>query len=101
MKYVIEWKLRPGGSNAENEAAAERSLQIFSKWEPAAKFIEFVSRVDNGGGFAVVEADDPSQVMKDTSKFGSFLDFTVYPVIDIAESIAILQEANDYRSSIS
>ena len=68
MKYVVTWENR---SNATEETAA-RSLQVFSKWTPqeGSTFKEFLARVDGRGGFAVVETDDPTLVLRDTALFG-------------------------------
>ena len=54
MKYVITWQER-GNSTEEVQA---RSLAVFSRWSPdeGTTFLQFVSRIDGGGGFAVVPA---------------------------------------------
>ena len=99
MKYVVTWENRP---NATEESAA-RSLQVFAKWTPheGSTFKEFVSRVDGRGGFAVVDADDPSLVLRDTALFGAFFDFNVYPVLEIADATAIEMETVEHLRSIS
>ena len=99
MKYVVSWENR---SNATEESAA-RSLQVFGKWTPneGATFKEFLSRVDSRGGFAVVETDDPSLIMRDTALFGAFFDFSVYPVMEIADATAINMETVEHLASIS
>jgi hypothetical protein len=90
MKYVISWVNR---ANATEQTAA-RSLQVFSKWTPSegTDFKEFVQRVDGRGGYAVVETDDPALIVRDTALFGSFFDFTVEPVLEIADATAINME---------
>jgi hypothetical protein len=99
MKYVVTWENR---SNATEETAA-RSLQVFSKWTPqeGSTFKEFLARVDGRGGFAVVETDDPTLVLRDTALFGAFFDFSVYPVLEIADSTAIEMETVEHLRSIS
>ena len=99
MKYVVTWENR---SNATEETAA-RSLQVFSKWTPqeGSTFKEFLARIDGRGGFAVVETDDPTLVLRDTALFGAFFDFSVYPVLEIADSTAIEMETVDHQRSIS
>lgn len=99
MKYVVSWEPRPSAT----EETLARSLQVFTKWSPreGATFKEFVSRVDGQGGFAVVETDDPSLIMRDTAEFGSFFDFSVYPVLEIAEATVINTEAMEHLASIS
>ena len=99
MKYVVTWENR---SNTTEETAA-RSLQVFGKWAPheGSTFKEFLSRVDGRGGFAVVETDDPSLVLRDTALFGAFFDFSVYPVLEIADATAIEMETVEHLHSIS
>ena len=103
MKYVVTWKPRLGGSAAENEASAARVLELFSKWTPSsdATFHQFVLRVDGEGGFAVTEGDDPATAARDIAKFAPFLEYTIYPVLDVAEAAAILAEAVEWRKSIT
>jgi hypothetical protein len=103
MKYVISWKALQGGSAADNEAAAERGLQLFSKWSPAADatFHQFVQRLDGTGGLAVVETDNPQSILDGPSKFGTLFEFKVDPVIDIMESIPMANEGIEFRRSIS
>jgi Protein of unknown function (DUF3303) len=64
-------------------------------------FLQFVGCVDGRGGFAVVETDDPALIAGDTAIFGSFFDFTVYPVLDVEEGTRILGEAAEFRRSVS
>jgi len=103
MKYVVAWKPRFGGSAAENEAAAARLLEVFSKWTPASDVTihQFVLRVDGEGGFAVTEGDDPASGAREIAKFAPFLEYTVYPVLDIAEAAAIAAEGVEWRKSIT
>jgi hypothetical protein len=98
MKYVISWQPRPNAT----EEIAERSLQVFGKWSPAegARFLQFLGRIDLYGGFAVVEADDPALVARETAIFSPFFDFTVYPVLDISETARIGGEAIEFRRSV-
>jgi hypothetical protein len=99
MKYVLAWETR---ANASEEVDA-RSLQVFSKWTPAegTDFVQFVWRVDGRGGFAVVETEDVTLIARDTAIFGAFLDFSVYPVLDVQEAARIAGEAVEFRQSVS
>lgn len=99
MKYVVSWESRPNAT----EETASRSLQVFGKWTPheGATFKEFLSRIDGRGGFAVVETDDPSLVLRDTALFSAFFDFSVYPVMEIADATAINMETVEHLASIS
>ena len=97
MKYVVSWQPR---SNATEETQA-RSLQVFGKWSPAegTTYLQFLGRIDGPGGFAVVETDDPARLARDTSIFSAFFDFTVYPVLDIADAVRIGGEALEFLGS--
>ena len=97
MKYVVTWTPRQGIT----EEASARSLQVFGKWTPSATFTEFLGRVDGQGGFAVIEADDAAIVAKDVAPFISWFEFTVYPVLEIADTAAIDTEAVAFLASVS
>ena len=99
MKYVLQWTTRSGGSGQENLATMKRSLEVFSKWTPSAKMLQWVGRVDGRGGFAVAETDDPTALAKDCAIFSPFLDFELYPVLDMEQGAATLQAALDYNES--
>jgi hypothetical protein len=103
MKYVVTWTTRPGGSAAENEAGEARVLEVFGKWSPASDltFHQFVVRADGQGGFAVVETDNLASLALGNFKFSSYLDFTVYPVLDVQDGIGLLAEAVEWRKSIT
>jgi hypothetical protein len=102
MKYVMSWTARPGGSGAEIEKAERRSLDVFSKWSPSpdVTFHQFVQRVDGEGGFAVVETDNPAGMLSDCAKFGPWFSFQVFPVLDMMDSIPVINEALEFRESI-
>src|SRR4029077_16427402 len=102
MKYLVSWTYRLDGSAAEDEAALRRGLAVFGKWTPPASttYHQFVGRVDGGGGFAVVETDDPSDVADVTAKFGFVADYRIYPVVDIDKAVQALQEGMEFRDSI-
>ena len=97
MKFVLEWKVRPGASAQDNLASMKRSLEVFSKWTPGATMHQFVQRVDARGGFAVGETDDPAVVARDCAIFSPYLDFTVHPVVDIQDGAAALTAGVDFN----
>jgi hypothetical protein len=103
MKYVMTWTPRMGGSAEENEAAARRGLELFSKWQQPASstFHQFVGRVDAGGGFAVVETDNPADLLDGTAKFATLNEFQLYPVVDVADWMQSAQQGVEFRASIS
>lgn len=59
-----------------------------ANWQPSdtATIREWVSRVDGNGGFSVIESDSAEDILKDLATWSSFLDFQVYPVVDIADA---------------
>lgn len=103
MKYVVAWNYRFSGSAAENEDSVRRGLSVFSKWAPpeSATYHAFVGRLDGGGGFAVVETDNPADLSDTTSKFGFIAEYQIFPVVDIDQSAQSLQEGIDFRATIS
>lgn len=102
MKYVLSWTNRLGGSSKENEESAKRVLDLFFKWQPPAgvTFHQFVGRLDGEGAFAVVETDNPNDILDATAKFGPLKVFSIYPVVDMAEWAQMLQEGVEFRESI-
>jgi hypothetical protein len=103
MKYVMTWTPRLNGSAEENDAAARRGLDLFAKWQPPASstFHAFVARLDAGGGFAVVETDNPVDLLDGTSKFATLNDFQLYPVVDLPDWVKSAQEGVALRDSVS
>jgi hypothetical protein len=103
MKFVVSWTVRAGGSAAENEAGVARVLEVFSKWSVPSDqtFHQFVTRADGEGGFAVVETDNLAGVALNNFKFSPYLEFAVYPVLDVQEGTGLLAEAAEFRKSIT
>ena len=103
MKYAMTWTSRLNGSGKDNEEALRRALALFSKWQPPAgtTFHQFVGRVDAGGGYAIVETDNPAELLDGTSKFIAFNEFQIHPVVDMAEWAHAGQEGIDFRYSVS
>ncbi len=103
MKFMMTWTTRLTGSAQDNEASVKRGLELFSKWaRPAGTtFHQFVGRVDGTGGFAVVETDDPKDLLDGATKFSALNEFAIHPVVDIEEWVHSAQEGIDFRESIS
>jgi hypothetical protein len=102
MKYVVSFRPRGGGSSSDAEADVKRGLAAFAAWKPAegVTFHQFLARLD-GGGYAVVEADNPALIAEGPAKFGVWFDFEVVPVVDVGEIVPIAQEAIDFRASVT
>lgn len=101
MKYVVTWRERPTGSAAEYEAAQKRILEVFSVWEmPASLAIQqFVVRVGEFGGYAVLETDEPADLHYLATAFAVF-SFTVEPVMDVMDAVAAESRAIDWRDGL-
>jgi hypothetical protein len=100
MKYVLTWWERPGGSYADYEAAQKRVLNVFQNWEmPESLDIhQFVVRVGEFGGYAVLETDNVADVQKLTTTFAVF-QFRLEPVMDVMDAVAAEEEGIAWRDS--
>lgn len=100
MKYVLTWWERPGGSYADYEAAQKRVLAVFQNWEipEALTFHQFLVRVGEFGGYAVVETDDLGEVQKAITTFAVF-QFRLEPVLDVMDAVAAEVEGIAWRES--
>jgi hypothetical protein len=103
MKYFLSWKPRRGGSPAEIEAAMKRALAMFSEWSAPEGVTrhQFLARLDAGGGYAVVETDDPKLVGEGPARFVPWFDFEVVPVVDLADALPVAEKAIAFRESVS
>lgn len=101
-KYLVSWKLRQGGGAQQNHEDVKKNLDTFAKWQvPAGQnFLQFLGRVDNQGGYAVAETDDPASLTDGPAKFGTWFEFEVIPVVDIMDGVAQLAAAVEFRESI-
>jgi hypothetical protein len=101
LKYAMTWTNRLGGSGKDNEDGVRRGLEVFSKWQPSAgtTFHQFVGRIDGEGGFAIVETENPTELLTETAKFAPFNVFHIHPVVDMGEWAQAMQAGIDYRAS--
>src|SRR6476619_8172861 len=101
MKYAMTWTSRLGASGKDNEETLRRALELFSKWQPPAgtTFHQFVGRVDGEGGYAIVETDNPTELLTETLKFAPFNSFHVTPVVDMDECAQEAHPGIHFRSS--
>lgn len=100
MKYLVTWHERPGGSAADYEQAQKRVLAVFAKWEmPETLTIhQFLVRVGEFGGYAVVETEEPAALQRLSTAFAVF-QFRVEPVLDVMEAVAAESEAIAWRDA--
>jgi hypothetical protein len=98
MKFVITWRSRATENGEENRETGKKSLDAFTRWTPSDKvqFLEFVARVDNRGGFAVVETDDIKEVLATNAKFSAYIEYEVFPVVDVADAAGAWQDAMEF-----
>lgn len=103
MKYLMSWKFRLDGTATENEESLRRVLAVFSKWSPPqhTTFHQFLSRVDGGGGCAVVETNDPADLLDSVAKFLFYCDYEIIPVVDIEEGVRASQRGLEFLESVS
>jgi hypothetical protein len=74
---------------------------VYSKCAPASDVTvhQFVLRLDGEGGFAVVEGDNPASHAQRVFKLFPFVEYSVYPVIDIGEGVGLLAEGVEWCKS--
>ena len=101
MKYVVTWRERPTGSVAEYEAAQKRILDIFSAMEMPASltFHQFLVRVGEFGGYAVIETDSAEDLQFLCTVFAAF-SFTVEPEMDVMDAVAAENRGIEWRDSL-
>ena len=63
-------------------------------------FHEFLVRIGEFGGYAVIETDKPEDIQKLTTAFAVF-EFKLEQVLDVMDAVAIEVEAIDWRDSIA
>ena len=101
MKYVLEWRVRPGIGGQQAEADTRRAYELYSKWQPKVTILQFVGRVDAEGGFMVCEADNPADVLEGTAKLAGYVQYKCHPVVDVDEWVQAGVEAISFRDGIS
>ena len=94
MKFVIAYTSRLEGTAAENVASAESAQKLLAGWtpNPNANIQQWVQRCDGNGGFAVLESDNATEILSDLLVWSPWLDFQVYPVVDLGEGTTAATE---------
>ncbi len=102
MKYLVAWTYRANGPAEQNEQSFRRGLAAFAQWQQPDSTIyhQFLSRVDGGGGFAVVETDNPEDIAEVTAKFSFIAEYQVYPVLDMADGVQLLYKGVEFLGGI-
>jgi hypothetical protein len=101
VKYMVSWQERIAGSALEYEAAQKRILQLFQQWAmpESLKFEQFLVRVGDYGGYAVVQTNDIGALHKMTSAFAGF-QFKVETVLEVTDAVTLEIEAIKFRDSV-
>jgi hypothetical protein len=101
MKYLVTWRQRPTGSVAEYEAAQKRILSVFAAWEMPGSltFHQFLVRLGEFGGCAVVETDNPDDLHYVCTIFAAF-SFTAEPVLDVMDAVAAQTRGIEWRDAL-
>jgi len=101
MKFVLAYTLRGGGDVEDRIEGSEMSQKLLATWAPsdAATMHQWLQRCDANGGFAVLETEDSAALYKDLATWNPWLEFEVYPVLDIGEASPLTQEAIDIAKS--
>lgn len=99
MKYVMSWEERGYGSAEDYEKAQEHILQTMQRWTApeSVAFHQFLVRLGEYGGYAVIETDDLAAVHQMTSTFAVFK-FRLEPVIEIGEALSAEGAAVAWRA---
>jgi hypothetical protein len=102
MKFVLSYRERVGGSVEERVAAGEAAQKLLANWSPSdsATIHQWLQRCDGTGGFAVVETDNSAELFSDLAVWGPWLEFEVIPVLDIADTISLAQDALQKSRSV-
>ena len=101
-KYHMSWKTRANGSAQQNHDDGAALLAAFANWKAPAdqEWLQFMSSIDGQGGFAVIETDNPASILAEVSKFSTWNEFTIDPVVDIGEGVALEAAGAEFRASI-
>jgi hypothetical protein len=87
----------------QSEAGIQRSLTVFSQWQPpaGADFQGFYGFADGTGGVALIEVDSATTLARTTAPWTPWLSFTATPILPIEESSAIGAEGVAFRASVA
>ena len=103
MKYMLTWTERPQGSPIEyRERAQKRILEVFRPLDAPRRVQNrkpSTSASATGGGYMLLDCDDPTAVHKFCSMLPAFV-FEARPVIPIDDAVRVELEAMAYRDSL-
>lgn len=98
MKYVVAWESNPN----QTEASLAHAFKVFERRpeRKELKYAQMLGRVDNNGGFMVVETTDAAALAKEAAAFATVGACHIFPVLDIGEFAQISKEAMQFRASL-
>jgi hypothetical protein len=101
-KYLVTWRGRQSGTAQQNHDDGKKLLETFAQWQPPVDqtFLQFLARVDGQGGCAVIETDNPAALLDAPTKFGTWLEFEIVPVVDITDGVTALAAGAAFRETI-
>lgn len=102
MKYAMVWKERPYGSAQAAEAGQERVLNLMQNWTaPESVAIhQFLVRLGEYGGIAILETTDLAAIHQMTSSFAMF-EFQIWPMMEVGDALAAEGAAVAWRHGIA
>lgn len=97
MLFLVTWDFTD-----TSEEGIERSLAVFQNWKPPeeVEFRGFYGYADQGGGCAIVEAQDAVAIAKTTAPFIPWMAFTVRPIMPVEESAQVAGQALAFLKSV-
>jgi len=101
VKYLSTWWPRPAGTAADYKQMQQRILELFQKWQvpETIVFHQFLVRVGEFGGYAVIETDDLPAVHQMATVFAGF-HVRLEPVLDIMDAVSAELQALAWRDSV-
>jgi hypothetical protein len=96
MRFLITWTSISG-----SEADQARILNLFAKWQPPVELHEWSGFADGAGGMAIAETDDVELLVRVTTPWTPWLEFTVRPLLPIQQTAAALADAAGFRSTVA
>jgi len=85
-----------------SEESGKRVLQLFANWTlPAGYEIKsHYAFADGSGGIILAEVSTAAAAYESAAPWGPFFEFKIAPIVDIAESLPILQKVHAWRDSV-
>ena len=84
------------------EEQEKRSLSLFTNWKPPSgyEFKAHYALADGSGGVAIVEASSSAALLEGHAPWVPFFEFKTVPVVEVTESVPILQRVIHWRESV-